>query len=179
MKQIIYDYIANEEKMPLFLTGYSLLILKQIPDNSIDCCMTSPPYWKKREYANGGIGLEDNYEDYINNLVNICMEVYRVIKPTGSFWLNIGDTYQNKNLLNIPWRVAIELTNKGWILRNIIIWNKLNGGMDNSKDRLGNAYEPLFHFVKKSKLSLWKRNIKKNVELRVKLWWMVIVILFL
>lgn len=151
MKQIINDYIRNEEKKPLLLTGDSLLILQQIPDNSIDCCMTSPPYWKKREYANGGIGLEDNYEDYINNLVNICMEVYRVIKPTGSFWLNIGDTYQNKNLLNIPWRVAIELTNNGWILRNTIIWNKVKGGMDNSQDRLGNVYEPLFHFVKKSK----------------------------
>lgn len=151
MKQIINDYIRNEEKKPLLLTGDSLLILQQIPDNSIDCCMTSPPYWKKREYANGGIGLEDNYEDYINNLVNICMEVYRVIKPTGSFWLNIGDTYQNKNLLNIPWRVAIELTNNGWILRNTIIWNKVKGGMDNSQDRLGNIYEPLFHFVKKSK----------------------------
>lgn len=151
MKQIINDYIRNEEEKPLLLTGDSLLILQQIPDNSIDCCMTSPPYWKKREYANGGIGLEDNYEEYINNLVNICMEVYRVIKPTGSFWLNIGDTYQNKNLLNIPWRVAIELTNKGWILRNTIIWNKVKGGMDNSLDRLGNVYEPLFHFVKKSK----------------------------
>lgn len=80
----------------MLLTEDSLLILNKISDNSIDCCMTSPPYWEKREYANGGIRLEDNYEDYINNLVNICMEVYRVIKPTGSFGLNIGDTYQNK-----------------------------------------------------------------------------------
>lgn len=151
MKKMIYDYIIKEEKKPLLLKGDSLVVLKQIPDNSIDCCITSPPYWKKREYANGGIGLEDNYEDYINNLVNICMEVYRVLKPTGSFWLNIGDTYQNKNLLNIPWRVAIELTNRGWIQRNTIIWNKVKGGMDNSKDRLGNSYEPLFHFAKKSK----------------------------
>lgn len=151
MKEIIVDYLASEEKKPLFLSGDSLSLLKKMPDNSIDCCMTSPPYWQKREYANGGIGLEDKYEDYISDLVNIFMEVHRVLKPTGSFWLNIGDTYQNKCLLNIPWRVAIELTNKGWILRNTIIWNKVKGGMDNTNDRLGNVYEPLFHFVKKHK----------------------------
>ena len=151
MQKIIKEYIENEDNHPLLITGDSLLMLKQIPDNSIDCCITSPPYWKKREYANGGIGLEDKYEKYIWNLVDICMEIYRVLKPTGSFWLNIGDTYQNKCLLNIPWRVAIELTNRGWVLRNTIIWNKVKGGMDNSKDRLGNTYEPLFHFVKKNK----------------------------
>lgn len=151
MEEKISQYLANDSVEPLLLSGESLQVLKKIPSDSVDCCMTSPPYWQKREYANGGIGLEKHYEDYITNLVNICMEVQRVLKPTGSFWLNIGDTYHNKCMLNIPWRVAIELTNRGWILRNTIIWNKVKGGMDNSKDRLGNAYEPLFHFVKKSK----------------------------
>ncbi|MBD5705041.1 DNA methyltransferase, partial [Citrobacter freundii] len=76
----------------------------------------------------------------------------RVLKPTGSFWLNLGDTYKDKNLLGLPWRVAFELTdNQGWILRNSVIWNKLKGGMDNSADRLGNVHENIFHFVKKNK----------------------------
>ena len=151
MKRKVEKYILGEDTNPLLLSGDALEVLKSIPDNSIDCCMTSPPYWQKREYANGGIGLEKKYEDYIDNLVAICMEVHRVLKLTGSFWLNIGDSYKNKCLLNIPWRVAIELTDRGWILRNTIIWNKVKGGMDNSKDRLGNAYEPLFHFVKVNK----------------------------
>ena len=73
----------------------------------------------------------------------------RVLKPTGSFWLNMGDAYQNKNLLGLPWRVALTLTDQqGWILRNSVIWNKVKGGMDNSKDKLRNIHEMVFHFVK-------------------------------
>ncbi len=71
------------------------------------------------------------------------------MKDTGSFWLNIGDSYQKKNLVGIPWRLAIELIdNQHWVLRNDIIWNKVKGGYDNTKDRLGNVYEHMFHFVK-------------------------------
>ncbi len=76
----------------------------------------------KREYLGGGIGLESTYQEYINNLLNIIAEVYRVLKPTGSFWLNIGDSYKNKQLLNIPHRVAIRMQDEqNWILRNTII----------------------------------------------------------
>jgi site-specific DNA-methyltransferase (adenine-specific) len=114
--------------------------------------MTSPPYWGKREYANGGIGLEAKPEDFVSDLCAVFLELKRVMKPTGSFWLNIGDTYSAKGLSAIPWRVAIELIDsQGWILRNSVIWNKLKGGMDNTKDRLGNAHENVFHFVKKPK----------------------------
>jgi DNA modification methylase len=151
MEQMISEYLSTTEKDPLFLVGDSLEVLKKMPDNCVDCCITSPPYWNKRQYENGGIGLEKNYEDYIASLVNIFMEVHRVLKPTGSFWLNIGDTYLKKSLLNIPWKVAIELTNRGWILRNTVIWNKVKGGLDNTDDRLRNIYEPIFHFVKKAK----------------------------
>ena len=66
--------------------------------------------------------------------------------------LNLGDTYDGKGLVGVPWRVAFELIdNQGWILRNSVIWNKLKGGMDNSKDRLGNVHENVFHFVKQAK----------------------------
>ncbi len=114
--------------------------------------MTSPPYWGKREYDSGGIGLEDDYRDYIKNLAAIFLELKRVLKPQGSFWLNLGDTYDGKSLVGIPWRVALELTDKqGWLLRNDVIWNKLKGGMSNSSDRLGNVHETIFHFVKQAK----------------------------
>jgi len=85
-------------------------------------------------------------------LTTIFLELKRVLKPTESFWLNIGDTYSGKRLLGIPWRVALELIDsQGWTMRNSIIWNKLKGGMDNSKDRLANTHENLFHFVKNAK----------------------------
>lgn len=100
----------------------------------------------KREYLGGGIGLENEYQSYISDLCAICSEVYRVLKPSGSFWLNIGDSYHNKHLLQIPNRVAIRLTDEvGFVLRNEVVWNKLKGAPDNSKDKLRNLWEPVFH----------------------------------
>jgi len=146
------SYLGSQAKLPLLIHGDSLEVLASLPDSTIDCIMTSPPYWGKREYHGGGIGLEDDYLDYIRNLSAICAEIKRVLKPTGSFWINIGDSYQKKSLLGIPWRLAIELTDQqGWVLRNSVIWNKVKSGMDNTKDRLGNVHENLFHFVKSQK----------------------------
>ena len=145
-------YARERSLSPLFLHGDALTVLKDLPDTSIDCAMTSPPYWGKREYENGGIGLESDHREFVKHLAAICLEVKRVLKPEGSFWLNIGDTYEDKGLLGVPWRVAFELTDRQeWILRNSVIWNKVKSGMDNTKDRLGNVHENVFHFVKKPK----------------------------
>jgi DNA modification methylase len=74
--------------------GNSVDILKTIEDNSIDCCITSPPYWGLRDYScEGQIGLESNPNEYIQNLIEVFTEVKRVLKPEGTLWLNIGDTY--------------------------------------------------------------------------------------
>lgn len=136
---------------PLFICGDSLAVLSEIPDGSIDFCMTSPPYWNKREYQNGGIGLEADFEDYQQHLLAIFAQVKRVLKQTGSFWLNIGDTYQDKGLKGVPWRIALSLMDQqGWIMRNDVIWNKLKGP-DNAKDKLRNTHEYVFHFVKQDK----------------------------
>jgi len=152
LAQEIKTYVKKLPREPLILVGDALDVLKTFPDQSVDCCMTSPPYWAKREYSNGGIGLEKRYEDYIANLLAICAEIKRVLRDTGSFWLNIGDSYYNKQLLGIPWRVALKMTDdQGWILRNEVIWNKVKGGPDNAKDKLGNVHEQLFHFVQDPK----------------------------
>lgn len=95
---------------PLFLQGDAVAVLDDLPAESFDFCMTSPPYWGQRSYAGGGIGLEDRYEDYIAHLLVIFGKVQRVLKRSGSFWLNIGDAYLKKNLLGLPWRVALRLT---------------------------------------------------------------------
>ena len=150
VQELFESYRASHSLQPLFLNGDALTILRQLPDQSVDCVMTSPPYWGKRQYAEEGIGLEKDYRDYIKNLCEIFFELKRVLKDSGSFWLNIGDSYKSKRLLGIPWRVAFELTdNQSWILRNEVIWNKVKGGPDNSKDKLGNVHEQVFHFVKK------------------------------
>lgn len=147
--QSFTSYIHGKGLTPLFLQGGSFDVLASLPPDSIDFCMTSPPYWGKREYAEGAIGLEPDYRDFIDHLLAVFGQVKRVLKPTGSFWLNIGDTYLDKHLLGIPWRIALKLTDdQGWVLRNSIVWNKIKGGPDNTLDRLRNVHEDLFHFVK-------------------------------
>jgi DNA modification methylase len=85
-------------------------------------------------------------------LLEIINELKRVLKPTDSFWLNIGDTYENKSLQGIPWRIALKMIDEqNWVLRNSIIWNKHKGGLHSSTDRLRNVHENFFHFVKKAK----------------------------
>jgi DNA modification methylase len=148
----ISHYVESASVRPLFVAGDCLEVLRDMPDACIDCCITSPPYWGQRQYAEDGIGLESTWEKYVHDLSAVLGEVRRVLKPTGSLWLNLGDTYEKKRLLGIPWRVAFALTdNQGWILRNDVIWNKVKGGPDNSNDKLRNTHEYLFHFVKMPK----------------------------
>lgn len=145
-------HLSGGRLRPLLLLGNARTVLDQLLTSSIDFAMTSPPYWGKREYEGGGIGLENDYQEFIRHLSDIFLSLKRVLKPEGSFWLNIGDTYQDKGLVGIPWRVALELIDRqGWILRNSVIWNKVKSGMDNTKDRLGNIHEHVFHFVKQPK----------------------------
>lgn len=103
--------------------GDSLEVLKTFPDNSIDCCVTSPPYYALRDYGiDGQLGLEDTPEEYIAKMTEVFMEVYRVLKPQGTLWLNIGDSYNGnkvgssekikpKDLIGIPWALATSLRN--------------------------------------------------------------------
>ena len=142
-------YLSSTERSPLFLCGEATAVLGSLPSSCFDCAMTSPPYWGQRAYAGGGIGLEETWEQYVAHLLVVFGTVHRVLKPTGSFWLNMGDAYQRKTLLGLPWRVTLAMVDEqGWILRNSIIWNKIKGGPDNAKDKLRNVHEHIFHFVK-------------------------------
>lgn len=146
------SYAAGDDIAPLFLVGDSLDVLRSLPSEAVDCIVTSPPYWGQRDYGGGGIGLEETWQQYVRDLLAICNELRRVLKDSGSFWLNIGDAYHKKNLLGLPWRVALAMTDEqGWTLRNSVVWNKVKGGMDNSTDKLRNVHELLFHFTKKPK----------------------------
>jgi site-specific DNA-methyltransferase (adenine-specific) len=139
--------IANK-----IFTGDSLASLKALPKNSIDCIVTSPPYYGQRDYGmDGQIGNESKLEEYIENLVNIFNECKRVLKDSGSLWLNLGDKYNKGNLMGMPWRVALALQDEGWILRNDIIWHKPNAMPHSAKNRLTTDHEYIFFFTKKAK----------------------------
>jgi len=135
---------------PFLLQGDAAETLRLFPAASVDCVVTSPPYFGHRRYAGGGIGAEGVWQDYVDALGAVTAELLRALKPTGSLWLNLGDTYRGKRQLGIPWRVAFHLTDdQGWTLRNSVVWHKVKGGPDTSRDKLRNVHELLFHFVRR------------------------------
>ena len=152
LRATVETYLSRPSIHPLFLCGEALEVLRDLPSERVDFCMTSPPYWGHRQYGALGMGLEDDYKHYISALIEITGQVARILKRGGSFWLNLGDAYVDKRLLGIPWRVALELMDKqGWILRNSVVWHKVKGGPDNAKDKLRNVHEDIFHFVKSTR----------------------------
>jgi len=123
--------------------------LALLPDESVDCVVTSPPYWKQRDYKHPEqIGQEDSYLEYIKTLVDVFKGMRRVLKSTGTFFLNVGYKYQNKELLLIPELLAAELQKNDWALLNKIIWNKPNAMPSSVESRFTNVYEPVFLFVR-------------------------------
>lgn len=173
----------------VIMNGDALTHLKELPSESINCIMTSPPYWALRDYGiEGQIGLEPTFQEYIKHLCDIFDEVKRVLRKDGTCWVNLGDTYsgshsmgsaedymmglqknlkfnfpkdkkpnsnikgfEGKNLCNIPARFSVEMQNRGWILRNVIIWHKPNCMPSSVDDRFTVDFEYIFFFVKNKK----------------------------
>ena len=143
---------ANDLPEAQVLCGDALDVLRDLPPSSVDCCITSPPYWGQREYSNGGIGLEANHEEYIERLCAIIAEIRRVLTPAGSFWLNIGDAYRvNRSSVYPGASRSNSLTISSGYSGITLSGTKLKGSPDNSKDKLRHVYENLFHFVKNKK----------------------------
>lgn len=129
--------------------GDALSVLKKLPYESIDMCITSPPYWNLRDYDNlNQIGLEKTPEEYVNNLIKIFDEVKRVLKPEGSLFVNISESYHDKNLIGIPERFSVGMVDEGWIRRNTIIWHKPNPIPVSVNDRFTVDFEYMYFFVK-------------------------------
>ena len=132
------------------LHGDSLCVLEKLPDDCVDMCVTSPPYFGLRKYSNDEreIGREEMPEEYVSKLRDVFHEVKRALKPTGTLWLNLGDCYKDKQLLGLPWRVAFALQDDGWLLRSDIIWEKVNPLPMSVKDRCTSSHEYIFMFSK-------------------------------
>lgn len=162
----------------------ALETLKKFPDESINCSITSPPYYGLRDYHNEGqIGRETTVEEYLDRLKQVFHEVKRVLKKDGTCFIVIGDSYagtgpkgkyidpkypngrnvqntsitqnisgyKSKDLMGIPWRLALLLREDGWYLRSDIIWHKENAMPESCKDRPTRSYEHIFLLSKSPK----------------------------
>lgn len=131
--------------------GDALETLRGLPDESVDCVVTSPPYWGMRDYGVPfQIGLEATRYEYVGQLVRVCREVQRVLAPHGTMWLNLGDTFVDKQLVGVPWLVAFALQAEDWLLRSDVIWSKPNAMPEAVSDRPTKAHEYVFMFTKQS-----------------------------
>ena len=139
------------------LIGDAVRRLRQLPENSVDCVVTSPPYFALRDYgAKGQLGLEADVSGWVENLLGVGHEVARVLKPSGAFWLNLGDSFSRharfggspKSLLLAPERLVLALAEDGWIIRNKVIWAKTNAMPSSVRDRLTLTWEVLYLLVR-------------------------------
>lgn len=158
--------------------GDALECSKQLADDSVNCIVTSPPYYGLRDYGvEGQYGLEASPAEYVETMGRLFSELRRVLSEDGTLWVNIGDSYSRnpkrggsgtpngrnvaemgycgasgdipeKNLLGMPWRVAFALQRDGWILRNAIVWHKTNAMPESAIDRLSSRHEMVFMFSK-------------------------------
>lgn len=161
--------------------GDCLDVLRGMPDASVDCCVTSPPYWGLRDYGvEGQLGLEATPDEYVARMVDVFREVRRVLVDSGTCWLNLGDSYNSaasnqrneliggwdagmgrastvdkslkaKDLIGVPWRVAFALQADGWWLRSDIIWSKPNPMPESVTDRPTKAHEYVFLLTKSAR----------------------------
>lgn len=169
---------------------------KRLADGSIDCVITSPPYWQLRDYGYPEQwGLEPTFQEYLEHLWSLMDELYRVLKVGGTVWINLGDTYngnkvgntsnkgysensvidtfrkdkiegiKDKCLLLIPHRFAIGCIDRGWIVRNDIIWAKRNGMPESVTDRFSKKHEYFFFMVKSEKYFFDLDAIKDKTDL--------------
>lgn len=146
------EKIIQEENYTL-INDDSKVALDEISEGYIDMCFSSYPYYKQRQYEvkNNGLvnwGEENTVEEYLNTSVEISKKIYRTLKDTGSFYLNLGDTVRNKQHLLIPEQLCFRILGLGFKLVNKIIWVKKNNKPMNFEKQLQPTYEHVFHFVK-------------------------------
>lgn len=128
--------------------GDNLELIKQLPDSSIQLVITSPPYFQQRDYG-AGMGNESNVNEYIDKLLSLFIECVRVVRDDGNIIFNIGDKYQDSNLLLVPYRFALAIADTGLVkLVNEITWVKKNPTPRQFSRRLVSSTEPFFHFAK-------------------------------
>ena len=135
--------------MDVIICGDAESTLREMPNESVNVIVTSPPYYQQRDYGAGlQIGNESSPESYVQRLAGVFRVCYRVLAHDGTLWLNLGDKYKDGKLLGMPWRVVFALESLGWMLRSDIIWHKTNAMPASVKNRPTTDHEYIFMFSK-------------------------------
>ena len=134
--------------MPLYVQGDAATVMQRIEDASIDCIVTTPPYWRRRSQGTESIKATTK-EEFVDELLQAMSQAWRVLKPQGSLWLNMGDDTTDGFVQGIPWRVLLQMIDRqGWQLVNEVVWNKTTTSPQGSQDHLRKVHEFMFHLVK-------------------------------
>lgn len=150
--------------MPQYHCGEAAKVMAQIEDKSVDCIVTTLPYWHLREYKVDSLTTRDENE-FIDNMLRVTAEAFRVLKDEGSLWINMADAYNETTMQALPWRLAIKMMDlQGWMLRNDIVWNKQQGTIDGAQNHARNEHEYLFHFVKSAKYYYNDEKLSQNMS---------------
>jgi len=140
---------VNGSWMPKVIIGDVREVCEHLPENFIDCIVTSPPYWMQRDYKHPAqIGGEKSPEDYVREIVEVFKKLRPKLKKTATIFLNVGYKYLNGELILIPEMIALRMREEGFLLKNKIIWTKPNAMPTPARDRLNEVYEPVLFFIR-------------------------------
>jgi site-specific DNA-methyltransferase (adenine-specific) len=132
------------------ICGDTQTVLAGLPAETANLIVTSPPYFRHKDYGvNGQIGLETTVEEYISKLRGVLKELLRVTSETGACFFVVGDTYQRQNLLLVPHRIALAAAEVGWIIRNDLIWSKLDPPPESPRNRWRSGHEHILFLTKR------------------------------
>ena len=144
------DLVASlgRSVMPHLEQGDAATVMQRIEDESIDCIVTTPPYWRRRSQGTESISAT-SADQYIEQLLQAMQQAWRILKPEGSLWLNMGDDTTGGFVQGLPWRVVLAMMDRqGWRLVNEVVWNKTTTSPQGSQDHLRKVHEFMFHLVK-------------------------------
>lgn len=134
--------------LPHLEQGDAATVMQRIEDESIDCIVTTPPYWRRRNQGTESI-TATSMEDFIEELLQTTAQAWRVLKPEGSLWLNTADDTVDGFIQGLPWRLVLAMMDQqGWHLVNAVVWNKTTTSPQGSHDHLRKVHEYMFHLVK-------------------------------
>jgi len=158
MIDALRDYVKNSIKkfnrsgdiwIPKVVLADIKKVAKTLPENFVDCIITSPPYWMQRDYTHPDqMGREDTPEEYVNEIASVFELLRLKLKKTGTIFLNVGYKYLNGELILIPEMIALEMKKRGFMLKNKLIWFKPNAMPTPARDRFNDVYEPILYFIR-------------------------------